>query len=200
MLRVGLTGSIGSGKSTVSSAFSHLGIPVIDMDVIARDVVAPGQPGLNLVAEQLGDNYLRSDGTLDRQALRVAIFEQPALRTKLESLLHPLIRQATEKQIAQLNAPYCIIVIPLLFESGQQDLVDFIVVVDADEDVCIQRIVERDAIDAGLARKMLGAQTDRKLRLNGANAVIDNNGSREEIMVQIEHLHRQLLSLAESGT
>ena len=197
MLRVGLTGSIGSGKTAVSSIFAALGVPVIDMDVVAREVVAPGQPGLDLVVQHFGPKFVDSRGHLDRHALRALVFNDTDSRNRLESLLHPLIRSAVQTQLSRLQSPYCVIVIPLLFESEQQDLVDFVVVVDADEDTCIQRICTRDATDADMARKMLGAQADRATRLKGADAIIHNNGSLEDTTRQTKLLHERLTKLSQ---
>ncbi len=197
MLKIGLTGGIGSGKTTVSNMFSEYGVPVIDMDVIARQIVAPGSPALKDISRTFGANVLNKDGSLNREVLRQQIFESSELRIELEKILHPLIRAETEQQLSRLHAPYCIIVIPLLTESQQQSLVDRILVIDAPESLQISRTMQRDNISEQDARKILDSQTDRTTRLQSADDVIENSGDMDTLRLRIGQLHEQYIRVAE---
>jgi dephospho-CoA kinase len=196
MLVVGLTGGIGSGKSTVARMFAELGVPVIDMDDIARELVAPGQPALQKIVEAFGAEVLDRSGQLDRRALRQRIFNDPAQRKQLEAILHPLIRAEVQRRIRQCQAPYCIVVIPLLIESGQRDLVDRILVNDAPETVQIERTRQRDRISEAEVRKILASQADRQARLAAANDVLDTNTNLENLKEKVNQLHQHYLQLA----
>jgi len=179
MLRVGLTGGIGSGKSSVASIFADLGVPVIDTDQLARDVLAPGQPLLEEVFRAFGHDLRRSDGSLDRAALRDLVFGDPALRARLESITHPAIGQAMEDRIADLptDTGYVLLVIPLLLEAGWRDRVDRILLVDCPEPMQVQRIMARDGIAPENAWTMVKSQASRVARLKAADDVIDNGSS-----------------------
>lgn len=192
-LVVGLTGGVASGKSAASEIFSQLGAPIVDTDLIAREVVAPGQPALAEIEQVFGAEMLTATGELDRAALRARIFANPDLRTTLERILHPRIRALTEQRIERLDKPYCVVVVPLLIESGMVDMVDRILVIDTPESEQIQRVQGRDGITREEAERMLKAQASRAERLARADDVIRNDGSLESLRTAVEALHRQYL-------
>jgi len=196
MLTIGLTGGIGSGKTTVSDIFQSLGVPVIDSDVIAREVVEPNEPGLDEIVRLFGKEVLHPDGTLNRKQLRNLVFASKSAREQLEQILHPLIRQRSQQQLAALDTPYAILSIPLLVETGLDDSVDRVLVVDCPEQVQIERICKRDNISSHQARAILVAQCSREQRLQAADDIIDNNQSLEGLTQDIHLLHQQYLSLA----
>lgn len=198
MLIIGLTGGIGSGKSTVAKMFTALGVPVIDMDHIARQIVEPDQPALDQIAREFGTSVLDTDGRLNRRKLRELIFDSVEKRRRLETILHPLIRQETQRQISELDAAYCIIVIPLLLETDQRSLVDRILVVDVPETLQITRTVERDGVSVLDVQKILIAQVDRKSRLAAADDVIDNSAGLEQVQIRVSELDQEFRSLASS--
>ena len=189
MLRVGLTGGIASGKTTVANLFSELGAGIVDTDVVAREVVAPGEPGLHAVHAAFGAAVISESGKLDRRALREIVFTDPAERRKLEAILHPLIRARTLAQLEALEAPYALVVVPLLFETGFGALVDRIAVVDCPREAQIERLIARDDIGPREAEAMLDAQVDRETRLAQADDVIDNGGSLDDTRGQVRTLH-----------
>jgi dephospho-CoA kinase len=196
-LRVGLTGGIASGKSTVEQRLTELGVPVINADDSARAVVARGQPGLAAVVQRFGAGVLRPDGELDRPALRNLIFQNPEKRRDLEGILHPLIREHMEQQAAGAVGPYLVLSIPLLVEGGgARDRVDRILVVDADESQQVQRLMSRDSVSAEQAHAILAAQANRSDRLKAADDVILNSGSVPELRQAVDRLHRRYLELA----
>jgi dephospho-CoA kinase len=196
MLKIGLTGGIASGKSAVAEMFAALGAAVVDTDLIAREVVAPGSRGLAAVRAAFGETVLASDGTLDRRRLRAVVFNDPELRARLEAILHPLIRTRTAEQIAAARGPYALVVVPLLIETDFTELVDRILVVDCPRETQVQRVIERDGVDRSAAEAMLAAQTDRATRLTAADDVIDNGGSLELTRAQVAELHRRYSELA----
>lgn len=196
MLVVGLTGGIGSGKTAVSDAFVGLGVPVIDTDVLARELVSPGQPALTEITALFGPDSLNPDGTLNRRYLRCRIFAEPALRQHLEQILHPRIRRGVEQRLASVTAPYAIVVIPLLLETGMTDLVQRILVVDAPESVQLQRVMARDHSDEQQARQIIAAQLNRHDRLAQADDIIDNSGPPSALAAQVTALHRRYQALA----
>lgn len=179
MLRVGLTGGIGSGKSRVANLFAELGAAVIDTDQLSRDVLAPGQPLLGEIFRVFGTEMRRPDGGLDRAALRTRVFADPALRARLEAITHPAIASEMEARVAALptDTPYVLLVIPLLVEVGWRDRVDRVLLVDCPEPVQVQRIMARDGIDAQAAWTMVNSQASREARLQVADDVIDNGAS-----------------------
>jgi dephospho-CoA kinase len=198
-LRIGLTGGIASGKSTVADRFKELGIPVIDADQSSRAVVASGQPGLEAVVARFGEGLLTAGDELDRRALRQLIFADPRKRKDLEAILHPLIRADMERRVMQAVGPYVILEIPLLVEAGRaRDRVDRILVVDADEAVQLERLMARDAESLEGARAILAAQTNRAARLNAADDVLMNAGTVPELRQAIDRLHQSYLRLAEA--
>ena len=192
-LRIGLTGGIASGKSTVADMFAELGAPVIDTDVIAREVVEPGQPALAEIREAFGAGVIAADGSLDRSAMRAIIFDDEAARRRLEGILHPKIGKATVDQADAAGGDYQIIVVPLLVDSSLRAFVDRVLVVDCDEETQVARLLARDAESEAQARRILAAQSSRAERLAIADDVISNDGSVEETREQVRSLHRSYL-------
>lgn len=198
VFRVGLTGGIASGKSEAARIFAELDVPVVDTDVIAREVVEPGSEGLADLVDAFGDGILNADGTLNRGILREMAFNVPAARKTLESILHPLIREETVRQARAAGGPYQLIVVPLLTESPLRLFVDRVLVVDCSEETQLARLAERDG-DAGSeeqGRKILAAQASRDERLACADDVIVNEGSLDELRAEVEKLHDRYLVLA----
>jgi dephospho-CoA kinase len=196
MLRVGLTGGIGSGKSTVADMFARHRVPVIDTDIIARDVVGTGEPALEQITREFGKDVLDAQGKLDRAQLRMRVFDNPDARRRLETILHPRIRAAVLNQLSALHAPYCLVVVPLLVETGFRELIDRVLVVDADEAKQLERTAARDGVSMEAARKILAAQAKREERLAQADDVILNNGTLEHLAREVERLHAQYLALS----
>jgi dephospho-CoA kinase len=191
-----LTGGIASGKTAVSNHFARLGVPVIDTDRIAHEMVEPGQPALQRIAEIFGPEFLDVSGRLDRRKMRQAIFANAELKARLESILHPLIAAEALRRINALDSPYCILVIPLYTESARWPFIDRVLVVDAEEATQIERVMARDGIDHAQAEAILRAQAGRQERLALADDVIDNSGSLEDLQKQVEALHQTYLDLA----
>jgi dephospho-CoA kinase len=196
-LRIGLTGGIASGKSTVTRRFTELGVPVIDADVASRRVVEPGARGLDQVVRRFGPGVLDARGNLDRPALRALIFSDPAARQALDALLHPLIRTDMEQQAAKATGPYLVMAIPLLIEGGNaRDRVDRVLVVDVDEAVQLQRVQTRDGGSVEQARAILASQASREARLAAADDVLSNSGSVADLRQAVDRLHAQYLQMA----
>ncbi|MES9956146.1 MAG: dephospho-CoA kinase [Sedimenticola sp.] len=200
MLTVGLTGGIGSGKSVVTRRFADLGVPVIDADLVAREVVEPGQPALAEITARFGSQLLDDEGKLRRKALREIVFNNNKARADLEAILHPRIRQRMQQKLESLNAPYIILAIPLLVETAQQDRVDRVLVVDCAVDEQIRRVSQRDGITSEQARAILDTQATREQRLSVANDIIDNSGTIEDLDASVLALHRQYLALSENAS
>lgn len=196
-LRIGLTGGIASGKSTVAARFMELGVPVIDADEAARAVVAPGQPGLAAVIKRFGSSVLNTDGTLNRGALRTLVFADTQSRRDLEAILHPLIRAEMDRREALAVGPYTVMAIPLLVEGGSLDRVDRILVVDADEAIQVRRVMARDNCSEQQARAILSAQASRADRKQAADDVVENSGSVPDLRQAVNLLHLAYLELAE---
>src|SRR5579863_8470842 len=188
-LRIGLTGGIASGKSTVAQRFAELGIPVIDADVAAREVVAPGTPGLARVIERFGASILAENGELDRGALRQVIFNDPGSRQDLEAILHPLIRESMERSAKVAAGPYLVMVIPLLVESDSRGRVDRILVVDVDEPAQLRRVQTRDGGSLDQARAILASQVSRAARVAAADDVLLNGGTVTDLRQAVDRLH-----------
>jgi len=197
-LRIGLTGGIASGKSTVAQRFAELGIAVIDADEAARAVVEPGTPGLSEVLKRFGSGVVAENGELDRRALRNLIFSDPGARRDLEAILHPLIRAHMDRSAQMAGGPYVVMVIPLLVESGSSGRVDRILAVDVDEAVQLQRVMERDGCSLEQARAILASQASRSARLAAANDVLLNTGTVTDLRQAVDHLHERYLRLAEA--
>jgi len=200
MLIIGLTGGICSGKSTVATLFAELGTPVIDADIIARELVEPGQPALQEIITQFGSEILDSGGKLDRNLLRNRIFSHTEDRKKLEAILHPRIRERMAVLTRNTQAPWCIQVIPLLIETGQAKHVNHVLVVDASEADQKRRLAQRDHSNAEQIAAMLDIQTDRQQRLQMADDVINNNGTLDELHKQVIHLHHKYALLSQNST
>lgn len=198
--RIGLTGGIASGKSVVAQMFADLGIPVIDTDVIAREVVARGQPALDEIRQRFGDHVMDADGNLDRAAMRRKIFSDAAMRRDLEAILHPRIGEATRRQSAAAGGAYQVIVVPLLIESTLLEFVDRVLVVDCDEDTQVQRLLSRDAETESQARRIIAAQASREERLAIADDVINNDGELRATRSAVNRLDRDYRRLAERLT
>jgi dephospho-CoA kinase len=194
-LRIGLTGGIASGKSTVADMFADLGVPVIDTDVISREVVAPGEPALAEIREAFGPGVIAADGTLDRAAMRSLVFGDSAARRRLEAILHPKIGKVTREQADAAEGAYQIIVVPLLVESPLRGFVDRVLVVDCDEDTQVTRLLARDTETEEQARRILAAQSSRAERLAIADDVISNDGNLDAVREQVRVLHRRYLVL-----
>lgn len=195
---IGLTGGIGSGKTAASDAFARHGVPVIDTDDIARELVQPGRPALAEITRRFGADCLNSDDGLDRRALRQRVFADPRARRDLEAILHPRIRAEVQARIAALDAPYCLVVVPLLVEHPEfRSLMDRILVVDVPEVQQIERVMRRDGVDETQARAVLAAQVDRMDRLAIADDLIDNSADPAALETQVATLHARYL--AEAG-
>jgi dephospho-CoA kinase len=194
--RIALTGGIASGKTTVSQLFGAFGVPVIDADQVARDVIAPGTTLLGQVFDSFGAQLRRPDGSLDRTGLRRMVFADPAKRRALEALLHPAIRQRTENLAAQAGGPYQIHVIPLLVETHAGSQYDRVLLVDCPQALQVARLQARDGCDAEQARVMLGSQASREARLAAADDVIVNDGEPADLTPKVASLHQTYLALA----
>ena len=193
---VALTGGIASGKTAVSSAFETLGVPVIDTDLIAHELVAPGRPLLDDIRATFGDEFIDPDGALRRRRLRRRVFSDPEARARLESLLHPAIREAAWSRIEALKAPYCVLVVPLLVESGAFPDVDHVLVVDVPETVQLERLIARDGVSQADARAALAAQATRDQRLAIADDIISNDGPIDALAGRVKELDRRYRALA----
>ena len=196
MLAVGLTGGVGCGKSAVADLFARLGVPVIDADGITRSLTVPGAPEMKEIAAHFGAELILPDGSLDRRALRTRIFSDAPARKRLESLLHPRVRDAIRTQLAAIRAPYCIVVVPLLIETGMTDLVDRVLVVDCDPAQQLERVMRRDHCSDADAQAIITAQLSREKRLTAAHDVIENHGDLHALHDKINHLHLRFLDLA----
>ena len=197
MLKIGLTGGIGSGKTAASDHFARLGAEVIDTDLLSRELVEPGQAALQEIADTFGPGVLTDDGHLDRARLGELVFGDPGARERLEAILHPRIRDAMLRRAEQSLAPYVVFVIPLLFETGQQALVDRVLLIDAPEDLQRARVAARDRIDEVQISRIIDAQADRETRLSGADDIVRNDGDIASLHAKIEKLHRKYLDQVE---
>jgi dephospho-CoA kinase len=195
--RVGLTGGIASGKSTAAKFFGALGVPILDSDQVAREVVEPGQPPLERLVERFGPSILTPDGHLDRPALREIVFSDPKARADLEALTHPAIGATMEARSAAAGGPYQILVIPLLVEKNLGANVDRVLVVDCEEQLQIRRLRARDGGTIAQAQAILNAQAPRSARLKAADDVIRNDADMSAIRDQVATLHTRYLELAQ---
>lgn len=198
MLKIGLTGGIGSGKTAASDHFARLGAAVIDTDLLSRELVEPGQPALQAITEAFGSDVLNSDGTLDRACLRDRVFAESSARQTLEEILHPRIRAAMLARAQRANAPYVVFVIPLLFETGQEQLVDRILLIDVPETIQRQRVAARDKLSDARITQILAAQSDRATRLRHADDIVVNDGDLAQLQDKIQQLHRKYLQQVQS--
>ncbi|MDP7403449.1 MAG: dephospho-CoA kinase [Gammaproteobacteria bacterium] len=198
MFVVGLTGGIGSGKSTVAGMFAALEIDLIDADVAAREVVAPGTTALAEIVEHFGPDILMADGSLDRRGLRRIIFHQKQEKHWLETLLHPLIRRWLTQQISDRRSAYCLLISPLLLETGQAEMVDRILVVDVSVETQIARTLARDGGEESTVRAIIAAQIERNQRLEHGDDIIDNDLPLQTLRQRVETLHQQYLTMAKA--
>lgn len=197
-LRIGLTGGLGSGKSTVARLFAAHGVPVVDADEIAHRLTRPEAPAVQPIIAAFGNEVTTADGGIDRKRLAARVFGDPGQRRQLETILHPLIRAEMEREAHMLDAPYCLFVIPLLVEAGQRGLVDRALVVDTEERLQIERARARDGRSESQVRAILAAQASREQRLAIADDIIRNDGDHAALEQQVEALHHDYLALASS--
>lgn len=195
-LVIGVTGGIGAGKSAVCAAFEKRGVPVIDTDQVAREVVMPGTAGLAEVVAAFGPGVLTAEGTMDRAAVRRLVFGNPANRVRLEAILHPRIRARVAEHLARVTAPYCLLGIPLLVESGNRTPVDRVLVVDCPEALQVSRVMARDKLTDEEVRAIMRSQASRQERLARADDVVMNAGDLSAIESQVDDLHARYLVLA----
>ncbi|TPH12048.1 dephospho-CoA kinase [Litorilituus lipolyticus] len=194
---VGLTGGIGSGKTTVSDQFNALGVSIIDADIIAREVVAPKSQALGEISHHFGEDFINQDGSLNRALLRSRIFSNEEDKHWLNSLLHPLIRQKIQEQCADAKSKYCILVAPLLIENNLLQLVDRVLVVDVSETIQLERTLQRDCSNEEEVRSIINSQAQRKDRLAHANDIINNEDIDLSLLNEsIRKLHHEYLTLA----
>ncbi|GAB4355310.1 MAG: dephospho-CoA kinase [Methylohalobius sp. ZOD2] len=196
MLKIGLTGGIGSGKSTVARLFEQHGIDVIDTDRIARKLVAPGQPALTAIVQTFGPKILQDDGRLNRTELRRQVFQDPEAKKNLEAILHPRVFTEMNRQADLCRSPYCILAIPLLVETDALHRVDRVLVVDCPEQIQIERVQHRDGLSDNMIRRILASQATRRERLQAADDVIVNDGDLDQLERQVDELHRFYLQLS----
>jgi dephospho-CoA kinase len=197
---VGLTGGIGSGKTTVGEMFVSKGADLVDTDAISHQLTAPSQPAIAAIASKFGSEFVAEDGSLDRARMRQLVFSDISARKRLEAILHPLIRQESERQIRESGAPYIIVVVPLLIESGAyRGMLDRLVVVDCEPETQIRRVMERSALSRNEVLSVMASQVSRQRRLDEADDIIFNDGDREELRAQIDILHLRYLGLARPG-
>ncbi len=197
MFVVGLTGGIGSGKSTVAALFSDLEVPVFDADSYSREVVEPGSEALKSIVERFGDGILDPAGELDRARLREIVFQDSSQRSWLEQLLHPLINARIRDDLSSCTTPYCILESPLLLETSQREMVDRVLVVDVSREIQLQRALSRDGSDQAVIEAMIESQMDRQQRLQRADDVINNEAETALLEERVKQLHEHYLKLAQ---
>lgn len=196
---VGLTGGIGSGKTTVANLFAARGIAVVDTDLIAHQLTAPGGAAMPDIVQAFGPGVARADGALDRAAMREIVFSDPAARVRLESILHPMIARLAMAECAAATSPYVIVAVPLLVETGHwRQRCDRVLVVDCDEAVQIRRVMARNGLSEDAVRAILAAQADRQTRLAAADDVVVNNGDLAHLAEEVDALHAGYLKLADT--
>lgn len=196
MFTVALTGGAASGKSEAARAFAALGVPVIDTDELAHEVLAPGSEGLARMVENFGRDYLDADGALDRARLRRRVFADPEARKALEAIVHPRVRTLLDERIATVHAPYAIVIVPLLIETGMANAMDRVLVVDCPEALQIARLEARDGETEAGARAIVAAQANRDARLDAADDIIENDADLDRLKTQVRKLHETYLRLS----
>ncbi len=195
-LKIGVTGGIASGKTTVTNLFADKGVTIIDADVIAREIVMPGEPALEKIVDKFGKEVLQHDGSLDRSKLREIVFATAATKDWLNALLHPMIREKMLNDSENATSSYCILSIPLLFENGLDKIVDRVLVIDTPEEMQLKRALQRDGSSSQVIKQIMRSQVSRKARLEGADEVIDNSGDIAFMYSQVETLHKKYLELS----
>lgn len=200
MLIIGLTGGIGSGKSTAARYFAELGVPVVDADRIARELVEPGRPALDEIVQAFGTGILDARGRLRRDTLRHIVFAEPRRRKALEAILHPRVKEAMRRRLAVLDGSYCIAVIPLLVETGQRDLVDRVLVIDVPKPLQIERVRHRDGMSNDEISAIIQSQAGAQDRLAAADDVISNTGDVEDLKRVVRDLHRYYSELSRDSS
>lgn len=198
MLKIGLTGGIGCGKTTVANLFAAYGIPIIDADAIAHDLVEPGRPALQQLQQCFGPAIIGDDGALNRAALRELVFNDAQKKKQLEAILHPLVYQEMQQRVDTLSGAYALLSIPLLLETCMQRFVDRIAVVDCPESMQIARVKARSGLSESAVLAIMRSQVTRQQRLAAADDIIDNSGNMTELAHQVEKLHNLYLSLGTS--
>lgn len=197
---VGLTGGIGSGKSTVASIFAELGVPIVDTDVISHHLTQPGGLAISSIRNEFGNEFVDANGALNRSKMRQLVFSESSAKQRLEKILHPLIRSQAKTQAESITAPYILVVIPLLFESsGYQDWINHSVTVDCSPETQLDRASKRIGLNEQTVRAIMTQQLSRTQRLNLADDAISNDGSLAELRTQIEALNQHYLSLAKGS-
>jgi dephospho-CoA kinase len=196
-LVVAVTGGVAAGKSALTRRFESRGVPVVDADLVARELVQPGEPALAEIGRRFGAEVLAADGSLDRAALRARVFADPAERAALEAILHPRVREALRERALRADAPYVLLAIPLLVESGRYDWVDRVLVVDAPVELQISRVMGRDRIDRQAAERMLAAQASRAARLAVADDVVLNDGPEVDLDAAVARLDARYRLMAQ---
>jgi dephospho-CoA kinase len=196
MLKIGLTGGIGSGKSTVCRLFMDLGVAIVDADVIARQLVEPGQPALSRLVDHFGQQILGTDGSLDRAKLRDLVFSDADKKQRLEDILHPLIYAQIAEEIGRLRGDYCIAAVPLLLETGKTHVVDRVLVVDCSVETQLERVLNRDKLSREQISAIIASQIPRQQRLTLADDVIDNSTAPAQLAEQVKRLHNSYNLLA----
>jgi len=194
---VGLTGGIGAGKSAVCREFERLAVPIIDADIVAREVVAPGAAGLGEVVSAFGPDILNTDGSIDRSKLRQKVFENDGERARLEAILHPRIRARISDHLSAVESPYCILCVPLLVERGGYKNVDRILVIDCPTEMQITRVMKRDKLTRIQVEAIMRSQATREVRLELADDVIENATPVQELRAQVEALHAEYSKIAD---
>jgi dephospho-CoA kinase len=197
VIAIGVTGGIGSGKTTVAERLQALGAAVVDTDEISRALTAPGGGAVDALREAFGARFIAPDGALDRNAMREAVFEDPAARERLESILHPAIRDESDRALAAANGPYALLVVPLLFETGAyRRRLERILVVDCPEETQVARTMARSGLTAGAVKAIMAAQWPRWRRLQAADDVVWNGGEPGALDSQVERLHERYRNLS----
>ena len=196
---MGLTGGIGSGKSTAAHRFAAVGVPVIDADRIARSLCAPTQSAFAEIVAAFGPDVVGPDGLLDRARLRSQVFAHESARQQLEAILHPLVRAEMLRQVATLQTPYAILAVPLLIEGGMVDLVDRVLIVDCSEETQIQRVVQRDAVSRDQVEAVLRIQSTRSARRARADDILSNDADLASLCNQVDAMHQKYLTWAAVG-
>lgn len=196
MLKIGLTGGIGSGKSTVCRIFASLGIKIIDADIIARQLVEPNQPALQQLVAKFGCRILNADGDLNRALLREIIFSDSGKKQAIEEIMHPLIYSQIKTEIEHVDSDYCIIAIPLLLETQQKDIVDRVLLVDCSPEIQLERTIQRDNVSSTQVNSIIASQMTRQQRILLADDIIDNSSSTLQLAEQIKKLHNSYILLA----